>query len=153
MMTSYSPSSQGSQPKLSPTNSNTADSPLGRDPGSTSFTSTGHGHSATSAAEKRVALACHRCRAKRARCSGDRPVCKACEKASEDCTWPEGRKRKRTRREMEEDERRERESLNASGSHNTTSMQSPISPQGVSLVSSRPYMLLCRVSDRAPSSQ
>ena len=43
------------------------------------------------------------------RCSGDRPVCAACEKAQEECIWPSGRKRKRTRREMEEDERKERE--------------------------------------------
>ncbi|KAJ7119557.1 fungal-specific transcription factor domain-containing protein [Mycena epipterygia] len=58
--------------------------------------------------EKRVSLACHRCRAKRARCSGEKPVCKACSKAEEECIWPSGRKRKRTRREMEEEERKER---------------------------------------------
>ncbi|KAG5652111.1 hypothetical protein H0H81_006285 [Sphagnurus paluster] len=58
--------------------------------------------------EKRVALACMRCRTKRARCSGDKPVCRACEKAKEECLWPSGRRRKRTRREMEEEERRER---------------------------------------------
>ncbi|KAJ7641467.1 fungal-specific transcription factor domain-containing protein [Roridomyces roridus] len=59
--------------------------------------------------EKRVPLACHRCRAKRARCSGEKPVCKACVKAQEECVWPEGRRRKRTRREMEAEERRLRE--------------------------------------------
>ncbi|KAF8057613.1 fungal-specific transcription factor domain-containing protein [Lyophyllum atratum] len=58
--------------------------------------------------EKRVALACLRCRTKRARCSGDKPVCRACAKAREECEWPVGRRRKRTRREMEEEERRER---------------------------------------------
>jgi len=62
-----------------------------------------------SVTDKRVPLACHRCRTKRARCSGDRPVCAACAKAKEECIWPSGRKRKRTRREMEEEERRERE--------------------------------------------
>ncbi|KDR72893.1 hypothetical protein GALMADRAFT_252220 [Galerina marginata CBS 339.88] len=59
--------------------------------------------------ERRVPLACHRCRAKRARCSGDKPVCTSCAKAKEECIWPSGRKRKRTRKEMEEDERREKE--------------------------------------------
>ncbi|KAJ6590571.1 fungal-specific transcription factor domain-containing protein [Mycena vulgaris] len=63
--------------------------------------------------EKRVPLACHRCRAKRARCSGEKPVCKACSKAEEECVWPSGRKRKRTRREMEEEERKEREATAA----------------------------------------
>ncbi|KAG6828958.1 hypothetical protein H0H92_006185 [Tricholoma furcatifolium] len=58
--------------------------------------------------EKRVSLACLRCRTKRARCSGDKPVCRACEKAKEECIWPTGRRRKRTRKEMEEEERRER---------------------------------------------
>ncbi|KAL5513453.1 hypothetical protein ACEPAH_3852 [Sanghuangporus vaninii] len=60
--------------------------------------------------ERRVPLACLRCRAKRVRCSGTRPRCKACETADVDCQWPEGRRRKRTRREMEEAERQERES-------------------------------------------
>ncbi|THU79795.1 hypothetical protein K435DRAFT_810413 [Dendrothele bispora CBS 962.96] len=59
--------------------------------------------------EKRVSLACHRCRIKRGRCSGDKPTCQACLKAGEECSWPDGRKRKRTRREMEADERMERE--------------------------------------------
>ncbi|KAJ7736742.1 fungal-specific transcription factor domain-containing protein [Mycena maculata] len=63
--------------------------------------------------EKRVPLACHRCRAKRARCSGEKPVCKACFKSEEECVWPSGRKRKRTRREMEEEERKEREAAAA----------------------------------------
>ena len=78
--------------------------------------------------ERRVPLACLRCRAKRARCSGVRPRCKACEMADVECQWcvvhvgpssstnllnvinlissirPEGRKRKRTRKEMEEAE-------------------------------------------------
>ncbi|KAF9039626.1 hypothetical protein BDZ89DRAFT_1010178 [Hymenopellis radicata] len=58
--------------------------------------------------EKRVPLACHRCRTKRARCSGEKPICKTCAKVGEECTWPTGRKRKRTRREMEEEERKER---------------------------------------------
>ncbi|KAF8151784.1 fungal-specific transcription factor domain-containing protein [Crassisporium funariophilum] len=65
--------------------------------------------SAEPSADKRVPLACHRCRTKRARCSGDKPVCAACAKANEECIWPSGRKRKRTRKEMEEEERRERE--------------------------------------------
>ncbi|KAK7036707.1 hypothetical protein VNI00_011372 [Paramarasmius palmivorus] len=68
------------------------------------------GHQADQQAnEKRVPLACLRCRAKRARCSGEKPTCNACQKVGEVCTWPAGRKRKRTRREMEEEERRERE--------------------------------------------
>lgn len=37
--------------------------------------------------EQRVALACLRCRAKRARCSGERPRCKACEAADAECQW------------------------------------------------------------------
>ncbi|KAK0218769.1 hypothetical protein IW262DRAFT_1462258 [Armillaria fumosa] len=61
------------------------------------------------ASEKRVPLACHRCRTKRARCSGERPVCRTCAKFGEDCTWPSGRRRKRTRKEMEEEERRQKE--------------------------------------------
>ncbi|KAG7442224.1 uncharacterized protein BT62DRAFT_974006 [Guyanagaster necrorhizus] len=61
------------------------------------------------AIEKRVPLACHRCRIKRARCSGERPVCRTCSKVGEECTWPSGRRRKRTRKEMEEEERRQRE--------------------------------------------
>lgn len=65
--------------------------------------------SAEPATERRVPLACHRCRTKRARCSGDKPVCAACAKADEECIWPSGRKRKRTRKEMEEEERRERQ--------------------------------------------
>ncbi|OCB87698.1 hypothetical protein A7U60_g5224 [Sanghuangporus baumii] len=59
--------------------------------------------------ERRVPLACLRCRAKRVRCSGIRPRCKACEAADVDCQWPEGRRRKRTRKEMEEAERQQRE--------------------------------------------
>ncbi|KAH8827215.1 fungal-specific transcription factor domain-containing protein [Flagelloscypha sp. PMI_526] len=65
----------------------------------------------------RVPLACLRCRAKRARCSGDRPVCQSCQKAGDDCQWPTGRRRKRTRREMEADERREREQTEAQANH------------------------------------
>ncbi|THH19121.1 hypothetical protein EW146_g1969 [Bondarzewia mesenterica] len=61
--------------------------------------------------EKRVPLACHRCRAKRGRCTGEKPVCGTCTKAEAECTWPEGRRRKRTRKEMEEEERLERERL------------------------------------------
>ncbi|KAK0447392.1 fungal-specific transcription factor domain-containing protein [Desarmillaria tabescens] len=61
------------------------------------------------AGEKRVPLACHRCRIKRARCSGERPVCRTCAKVGEECTWPSGRRRKRTRKEMEEEERRQKE--------------------------------------------
>lgn len=49
--------------------------------------------------------ACHRCRAKRGRCTGEKPVCAPCVKASAECSWPEGRRKKRTRREMEADER------------------------------------------------
>jgi hypothetical protein len=56
-------------------------------------------------AEKRVALACHCCRSKRARCSGERPVCRKCAQVKAECVWPEGRKRKRTRKEMEMAER------------------------------------------------
>ena len=37
--------------------------------------------------ERRVPLACLRCRAKRARCSGSRPRCKACETADVECQW------------------------------------------------------------------
>ncbi|KIY44665.1 hypothetical protein FISHEDRAFT_67380 [Fistulina hepatica ATCC 64428] len=73
----------------------------------------GKGVSMSPSSDKRVPLACHRCRAKRARCSGDKPVCLACARASEECTWPSGRKRKRTRREMEADERKEREAAAA----------------------------------------
>ncbi|KAI0317722.1 fungal-specific transcription factor domain-containing protein [Amylostereum chailletii] len=57
--------------------------------------------------ERRVTLACHRCRAKRGRCSGEKPVCNSCAKVDAECTWPEGRRRKRTRKEMEEEERLE----------------------------------------------
>ncbi|EIM86073.1 uncharacterized protein STEHIDRAFT_147598 [Stereum hirsutum FP-91666 SS1] len=59
--------------------------------------------------EKRVPLACHRCRAKRGRCTGEKPICGACAKARAECTWPEGRRRKRTRKEMEMAERLEAE--------------------------------------------
>lgn len=43
------------------------------------------------------------CRAKKAKCSGDKPTCTNCERFRLECTWPEGRKRKRTRKEMEAD--------------------------------------------------
>lgn len=43
------------------------------------------------------------CRAKKAKCSGDKPACTNCEKFRLECTWPDGRKRKRTRKEMEAD--------------------------------------------------
>ncbi|KAL1701151.1 fungal-specific transcription factor domain-containing protein [Schizophyllum commune] len=97
---------------VSPPQENTPESPAGDSPATNNSNETRSAESkeAQAAAEKRVRLACHRCRAKRARCSGDRPICRACEKANEECTWPSGRKRKRTRREMEADERRERES-------------------------------------------
>ena len=97
---------------VSPSQQNTPDSPAGDSPATNNSneTKSAEPKEAQAAAEKRVRLACHRCRAKRARCSGDRPICRACEKANEECTWPSGRKRKRTRREMEADERRERES-------------------------------------------
>lgn len=97
---------------VSPPQQNTPESPAGDSPATNNSNETRSAESkeAQAAAEKRVRLACHRCRAKRARCSGDRPICRACEKANEECTWPSGRKRKRTRREMEADERRERES-------------------------------------------
>ncbi|KAL1412678.1 hypothetical protein Q8F55_000425 [Vanrija albida] len=55
----------------------------------------------------RVQLACFYCRAKRIRCSGEKPVCSACSKTSAKCEWPAGRRRKRTRREMEEARRQE----------------------------------------------
>ena len=51
----------------------------------------------------RVRLACMPCRAKKAKCSGDKPACANCEKGRLACTWPDGRKRKRTRKEMEAD--------------------------------------------------
>ncbi|ESK95418.1 pathway-specific nitrogen regulator [Moniliophthora roreri MCA 2997] len=63
--------------------------------------------------EKRVPLACLRCRAKRARCSGEKPTCNACQKVNEVCVYPAGRKRKRTRKEMEEQERLDREAAQA----------------------------------------
>ncbi|KAF9267220.1 hypothetical protein L218DRAFT_1074512 [Marasmius fiardii PR-910] len=71
--------------------------------------------------EKRVSLACMRCRTKRARCSGEKPTCSACQKAGEECTWPAGRKRKRTRREMEEEERKEREAAAAAAAQASVS--------------------------------
>ena len=37
--------------------------------------------------EQRVALACLRCRVKRARCSGEKPQCKSCELANAECQW------------------------------------------------------------------
>lgn len=43
------------------------------------------------------------CRAKKAKCSGDKPTCSNCDRFRLECTWPEGRKRKRTRKEMEAD--------------------------------------------------
>jgi Fungal Zn(2)-Cys(6) binuclear cluster domain len=90
--------------------------------------------------EKRVALACHRCRAKRARCSGHKPSCQACEKANEECTWPVGRRRKRTRREMEEDERREREAA-ANAGHLRTFLAPEIHPHSsMSWVSGHPRL-------------
>ncbi|TRM66722.1 fungal-specific transcription factor domain-containing protein [Schizophyllum amplum] len=91
------------------------ESPIGDSPATNNSAETRNtDKDAQATAEKRVRLACHRCRAKRARCSGDRPICRACEKANEECTWPSGRKRKRTRREMEAEERREREVASAS---------------------------------------
>ena len=63
--------------------------------------------------------ACHRCRAKRGRCTGEKPVCAPCVKAQAECTWPEGRRKKRTRREMEADERAAREAATM-GVHRTT---------------------------------
>ncbi|KAG6915968.1 hypothetical protein DXG01_009057 [Tephrocybe rancida] len=76
--------------------------------------------------EKRVSLACLRCRTKRARCSGDKPVCRACEKAKEECVWPTGRRRKRTRKEMEEEERRERLASAAADSLGYRDKRTPI---------------------------
>ncbi len=61
------------------------------------------------ASEKRVPLASHRCRTRRGRCTGERPVCRTCAKVGEECTWPSGRRRKRTWKEMEEEERRQKE--------------------------------------------
>ncbi|GHJ88959.1 hypothetical protein NliqN6_5361 [Naganishia liquefaciens] len=55
------------------------------------------------AGAQKVRLACMPCRAKKAKCSGDKPACTNCEKHRLACTWPEGRKRKRTRAEMEAD--------------------------------------------------
>lgn len=51
----------------------------------------------------RVRLACIPCRAKKAKCSGDKPACTNCVKFRLECAWPDGRKRKRTRKEMEAD--------------------------------------------------
>lgn len=61
-------------------------------------------HSHAAGAKKKTTLACHRCREKRARCSGDKPQCLACQKSKSDCIYPTSRKRKRTRREMNEAE-------------------------------------------------
>jgi hypothetical protein len=83
--------------------------------------------SSKAAHEKRVTLACLRCRAKRGRCSGHKPSCHACVKANEECTWPTGRRRKRTRREMEEDERQEREAA-ANAGHLSTFQAPEIHP-------------------------
>ncbi|KAG6902386.1 hypothetical protein C0995_000591 [Termitomyces sp. Mi166 len=80
--------------------------------------------------EKRVSLACLRCRTKRARCSGDKPVCRACEKAKEECIWPSGRRRKRTRKEMEEEERRERLASSAADSLGYRGRRTPVHPTG-----------------------
>ncbi|KAG6853267.1 hypothetical protein C0991_005592 [Blastosporella zonata] len=80
--------------------------------------------------EKRVSLACLRCRTKRARCSGDKPVCRACEKAKEECVWPTGRRRKRTRKEMEEEERRERLASAAADSLGYRDKRTPIRSMG-----------------------
>ena len=56
----------------------------------------GQGHS------RRIPLACLKCRARRARCSGQRPTCAGCTKLGCECVYPEGRRRKRTRKEMDE---------------------------------------------------
>ncbi|KAG6867923.1 hypothetical protein C0993_009517 [Termitomyces sp. T159_Od127] len=80
--------------------------------------------------EKRVSLACLRCRTKRARCSGDKPVCRACEKAKEECIWPSGRRRKRTRKEMEEEERRERLASSAADSLGYRGRRTPVHTTG-----------------------
>ncbi|KAG5351648.1 hypothetical protein C0989_005420 [Termitomyces sp. Mn162] len=80
--------------------------------------------------EKRVSLACLRCRTKRARCSGDKPVCRACEKAKEECVWPSGRRRKRTRKEMEEEERRERLASSAADSMGYRARRTPVHQTG-----------------------
>ncbi|KAJ7675429.1 fungal-specific transcription factor domain-containing protein [Mycena rosella] len=89
--------------------------------------------------EKRVPLACHRCRAKRARCSGEKPVCKACSKAEEECMWPSGRKRKRTRREMEEEERKERAATAAANAPNQGHIPYKIFPDGGSTSTPVPW--------------
>ncbi|KAF5371179.1 hypothetical protein D9758_004208 [Tetrapyrgos nigripes] len=38
---------------------------------------------------KRISLACHRCRQKKAKCNGSKPVCSNCESAGESCDWPD----------------------------------------------------------------
>ncbi|KAG7089886.1 hypothetical protein E1B28_011520 [Marasmius oreades] len=49
---------------------------------------------------KRITLACHRCRQKKGKCDGKKPVCSTCESAASPCEWPDpdldGRKNKKT---------------------------------------------------------
>ncbi|KAJ6618004.1 fungal-specific transcription factor domain-containing protein [Mycena sp. CBHHK59/15] len=104
----------------SPTDNSTKNStslPSAASPANSTGSNANNGKGPGEQGEKRVSLACHRCRAKRARCSGEKPVCRACAKAEEECIWPSGRKRKRTRREMEEEERKEREATAAAQGH------------------------------------
>ncbi|KAJ8072232.1 hypothetical protein PM082_015791 [Marasmius tenuissimus] len=48
---------------------------------------------------KRITLACHRCRQKKGKCDGKKPVCSTCESAGSSCEWPDpeldGRKHKK----------------------------------------------------------
>ncbi|KAF9266499.1 hypothetical protein L218DRAFT_71553 [Marasmius fiardii PR-910] len=48
---------------------------------------------------KRITLACHRCRQKKGKCDGKKPVCSTCESAASPCEWPDpeldGRKHKK----------------------------------------------------------
>ncbi|KAK7469053.1 hypothetical protein VKT23_003546 [Stygiomarasmius scandens] len=41
------------------------------------------------AKRKRISLACHRCRQKKAKCNGSKPVCSSCEGANEECHYPD----------------------------------------------------------------
>ncbi|ESK85307.1 pathway-specific nitrogen regulator [Moniliophthora roreri MCA 2997] len=48
---------------------------------------------------KRITLACHRCRQKKGKCDGTKPVCATCESSGAQCEWPDpeldGRKHKK----------------------------------------------------------
>ncbi|KAH8110030.1 fungal-specific transcription factor domain-containing protein [Phellopilus nigrolimitatus] len=110
----------------SPSSSTSSEYAFGHQPGSRNPKSE---QTRSNSKEQRVPLACLRCRSKRARCSGVRPRCKACENANVECLWPEGRKRKRTRKEMEEAERLEREAVAASAAQKRSPTVVQSSPQ------------------------